>query len=209
MKQALKYIFVVLIISFLGYHSVYFKSLNEVINASAPKFDAQKYAAKLWAEKMPLKIDSAIDLANFIEAVTTNKEAAFQQYSNALGIGNYRYALVKTKGIVRAVNEDDLSVLVTMADSTMIVILATEYIYGNAIRDASALIDIKNFSNTEDLNSISQELNKIVRTSVLAPFKQMVKTGDEIDITAAVEINKEHIKWTNLELLPVYLKIVQ
>lgn len=209
MKQAIKYIFVVLIISFLGYHSVYFKSLNEVMSASAPKFDAQQYSAKLWAEKMPSKIDSAIDLANFIEAVTTNKEAAFQQYSNALGIGNYRYALVKTKGIVRAVNEDDLSVLVTMADSTMNVILATEYIYGNAIRDASALIDIKNFSNTEDLNSISQELNKIVRTSVLAPFKQMVKTGDEIDITAAVEINKEHIKWTNLELLPVYLKIVQ
>jgi len=209
MKQAVKYIFVVLIISFLGYHSVYFKSLNEVLNASVPKFDAQKFSAKLWTEKMPLKIDSAIDLASFIEAVKTNKEAAFQQYSNALGIGNYRYALVKTKGVVREVNEDDLHVLVTVADSTMIVILATEYIYGNAIRDASALIDIKNFSNTEDLNSISQELNKIVRTSVLSPFKQIVKVGDEIDITAAVEINKEHIKWTNLELLPVYLKIVQ
>ena len=90
----------------------------------------------------------------------------------------------------------------------MTVKLATEYVYGNAIRDASALVDVKDFTNTTDLNSISEELNKTVRTTVLPPFKKHVKKGDKIEVTGAVEINKEHINW-KLELFPVRIKIVQ
>jgi hypothetical protein len=70
------------------------------------------------------------------------------------------------------------------------------------------LIDIKDFPNTDNLNSVSEEMNKMVRTTVLPSFKTTVKKGDKINITAAVELNKEHIKWSGLELIPVHLKIV-
>lgn len=209
MNKILKYILVVAMVGLLGYKSVYIKKISEIRNTSNAKFDAPGFSSKLWSVKMPAKIDSAVDLAIFINAVTTDKETAFKRYSNALGIGNYRYALIKTQGTVNYVNEDDVQVQLPVADSIINAVIATEFIYGNAIRDASALVDVKDYSNTSDLNSISEEMNKIVRTTVVPPFKKAIKKGDKVNITAAVELNKAHIKWTGLELLPVRLQIVQ
>ncbi|MBC8005941.1 MAG: DUF2291 domain-containing protein [Verrucomicrobia bacterium] len=209
MNKILKYILVVAVVGLLGYKSVYFKKISEIRSTSNTKFDAPGFSSKLWSEKMPAKIDSAVDLTIFINAITTDKETAFKRYSNALGIGNYRYALIKAQGTVNYVNEDDVQVQLPVADSIINAVIATEFIYGNAIRDASALVDIKDYSNTADLNSISEEMNKIVRTTVVPPFKKAIKKGDKVNITAAVELNKAHIKWTGLELLPVRLQIVQ
>ena len=126
-----------------------------------------------------------------------------------MGIGNYRYALIKTTATVASIDIDEIKLQIPSSDSTLNVVLATEYIYGNAIRDASALIDIKDFPNSDNLNSVSEEMNKMVRTTVLPPFKTTVKKGDKINITAAVELNKEHIKWNELEIIPVRLEIIQ
>ena len=125
-----------------------------------------------------------------------------------MGIGNYRYSLVKVTGIAAEIKEDEIIMQTNHGDSLITVNLATEYVYGNAIRDASGLLDIKDFTNTTDLNSISEELNKTVRNMVLPPFKKLVKQGDKIEATGAIEINKEHIRLTDLELIPVRLKIL-
>ena len=117
--------------------------------------------------------------------------------------------MISVEGQVTAVNEDDLVLQITAGDSSLTATLATEYIYGNAIRDASALVDVKDFPNTAELNSISEELNKLVRTTVLPAFRQKVKTGDKVQVVAAVEFNKEHVKWNQMELLPVRLQIMQ
>ena len=122
-----------------------------------------------------------------------------------MGIGNYRYALIKTKATVLSVYEDEVTIQLPGSDTATI---ATEYIYGNAIRDASELVAISDFPNTTELNSISEELNKIVRTYVLTSFKKMVKKGQTLTIIGAVELNKAHIKWNGLELLPVRIQIV-
>jgi len=208
MKKLVAYILIAAITGLVGYNSVYFKKLSDVRNSSVEKFDAVTFSKQLWSEKMPQKLDSAVDLAVLINAVTADKEAALNNYSNALGIGNYRYALIKTQATVTAVNEDEVLIQISVSDSALNAVLATEYIYGNAIRDASALVDLKDFSNTSDLNSISEELNKTVRTTVLPTFRKSVKKGDKLKITAAVELNKEHIKWNGLELLPLRLQIV-
>ena len=209
MNKLVKYVLVVAVIGLVGYKSVYIKKLSEVKNSTGEKFDAVLFSTNLWNEKMPAKMDSAVDLAILMNAVSQDKEAAFKQYSNALGIGNYRYALIKTKAKVIAVNEDEIQLQLPIADSQMNAVLATEYIYGNAIRDASALVDVKDFPNSSDLNGISEEMNKIIRTNVLPSFKTTVKKGDTLAITAAVELNKAHLKWTGLELLPVRLQIIQ
>jgi predicted lipoprotein len=209
MKKAIKYVLLIAVVGLLGYKSVYFKKLSTLKSTAAAKFDASSFVTKLWAEKMTAKMDSAVDLAVFTNAVAANKEEAFKKYSNALGIGNYRYALVKTTATVLAVNEDELLIQVPAANSLMNAVLATEYIYGNAIRDASALIDVKDYPNSTDLSSISEEMNKIIRSSVLPSFKSNVKKGDKVNIIAAIELNMEHIKWTGMELLPVRLQIIQ
>lgn len=209
MKKVVKYILIVVVIGLVGYKSVYFKKLSDMKSNGDEKFDSAGFSQKLWNEQLPSKLDSAIELTDLIQAIETNPVDAFTKHSNAMGIGNYRYSLVKTTAIVSVINEDEIIMQINHADSLMIVRLATEYVYGNAIRDASALVDIKDFTNAMDLNNISEEINKIVRTTVLPAFKKQVKPGDKIEVVAAVEMNKEHVKLNELELIPVRLKIVQ
>jgi len=154
-------------------------------------------------------MDSAIELTNLITVIQTSPVEAFSKYSNAIGIGNYRYSLVRATGTVAVINEDDIIIQVSHADSLMTIRLVTEYVYGNALRDASGLVDIKDFTNTADLNNISEELNKTVRISVLPEFKKQVKQGDKIEVTGAVEFNKEHINFKDMELIPARIKILK
>jgi|SRR6185503_1897860 len=209
MKSIFKYLLMALAIVLVGYNSVYFKKLSAVRKARTGNFDAVSYAKSLWSEKLPAKLDSAVELTNLIQAVEQNPSNAFTSYSNALGIGNYRYSLVRATCTATLINEDEILLSIEHADSFLIARLATEYIYGNAVRDASGLVDIKDFTNTTDLNNISEELNKKIRLEVLPPFKKQIKQGNKIEVVAAVELNKAHINFSDLELIPVRLKIIQ
>lgn len=208
MKKSIKYILLLLVIGWVGFKSVYIKKLSEVEKTNDEKFDAVAFSKKLWDEKMPARLDSAVGFSTLIEALKTNPTEAFEKYSNAMGIGNYRYSLVKLTGTAAEIKEDEIIIQANQGDSLINVTLATEYVYGNAIRDASGLLDIKDFTNTTDLNSISEQLNATVRNVVLPPFKKLVKQGDRIEATGAIEINKEHVRVSNLELIPVRLKII-
>ena len=209
MNKYVKILLLIIVIGLVAYKSVYIKKLSDMTPVAADKFDAVAYSKKLWDEKLPSRLDSATDLATFIQATQTNPSEAFSKYTNSLGIGNYRYSLIKTEGIVTTINEADIILRVTSGDSLLTVKLETEFIYGNAIRDASALVDVKDFPNTMDLNNISEELNKMVRKTVLPPFKTIVKEGNKLIVTGAIEIHKEHIEWNELEIIPVRLQIVQ
>ena len=96
-----------------------------------------------------------------------------------------------------------------IVDGDKTIKIETEYVYGNAIRDASRLVEIKDFVNTTDLNNISAELNKKVRTTVLPAFKSTVKKADSITCTGAIELNQAHYTLDDLEIIPVQCKIIQ
>jgi predicted lipoprotein len=144
-----------------------------------------------------------------------NAGQAFDRYFNSMSIGNVRYGLLKLTGRVLSVNEDDVVVLTGSGDNQHTVKIATEYVYGNALRDASRLVDIKDFVNTTDLNKISEELNRKVRTKVLPAFKGTVKKGDSVICTGAIELNQTHAERSgthsldDLEIIPVQCKIIQ
>lgn len=209
MNRYIKYLLLIVAIGLVAYKSVYVKKLSKIKVSLEEKFDAVSFSKSLWDENLPARLDSAVELGTFIKAAQANPADAFSKYTNALGIGNYRYALVKAAGTVTDVSEDDITIQIKIGDSLMTAKLATEFIYGNAIRDASGLVDVKNFPNTMDLNNISEELNKMVRKTVLPRFKTSVRKGDKLIVSGAIELHKEHIKWNELEIIPVQLQIVQ
>lgn len=208
MNKYIKYSLLLAVILLLAYNSVYFKKLSEVKAVAPDKFDAGSFTKKLWDEKLPARLDSAVDLAALITAIQAQPQDALNKYTNALAIGNYRYAMVKTAGEVVELNEDDLLLQLPFSDSLLKVRIATEFIYGNAVRDASGLVEVRSFPNTTDLSGISEELNRTVKKTVLAPFKKLVKKGDKVAVTGAIEINKAHINWTEPEIIPVRLQII-
>jgi predicted lipoprotein len=115
---------------------------------------------------------------------------------------------VKGIGVITDLDEDKATLLAKDDSSEQKVILATEFVFGNAIRDASGLININEFNNTMDFNNVSAEINKIIRNEVLPPFKNAVQKGDTIQFTGAIELNKIHLKLDNIEVIPIQLQII-
>jgi predicted lipoprotein len=198
--RAAKNILIVVIIALVAYNSVYFAKLDEVKTSKATKdFDAKRYADIFWATK--LFAGKAVEINDLMAELKTDPTKAFDNYSHALGIGNLRYFLVKGKGKITKIDSDYVE-----ADNYRI---ATEFIFGNAVRDASGLIDINEFTNTVDFNNVSSEINMIIREKVLPEFKSTVAIGDNVEFTGAIELNKEHLQLKSIEVIPVQLKIIK
>jgi predicted lipoprotein len=204
LMKIIKYIILIIVIIAVAYNSVYFKKLDEVkASLSAKEFNAATYAQTFWANKLGPNINKAIDVSRLAAMLSNDAPKTFDAYSHALGIGNLRYFLIKGKGIITSINEDDVSVLLQPDTSNQTITLATEYIFGNAVRDATGLININEFNNTMDFNNVSAELNKIIREKVLPSFKQNAKKGSTIEFTGAIELNKEHLDLSKIEVIPV------
>jgi predicted lipoprotein len=197
----IKYTLIAATFLLVGYNSIEIKPLNEVKKAGQ-KFDAAVYARDFLNKTLPPAFAKATSISDLVTALNTDKNKTFNDLSHAVSIGNVRHFLVKGEGVVSKINEDDIVLIVK--DKT--VHIATEFIYGNSIRDAAGLFDIKQFTNNADVNNIASEINKIVRTEVVPPFKQKVKVGDSVQFMGALEMNQEHPQLDNFEVLPIQLK---
>ncbi len=202
MPKPIRYLLYASVIALLAYNSVYFKKLDEV-KAGTVAFDAAGYAKDFWEKKLTPGLSKAVDLNALTTLLKTDKEKAFREHSHALGIGNIRYFLVKGNGIVSDVDENEVKLEMEERE----VRIAIEYIFGNAVRDASGAIDINAFTNSMDFNNVSAEINKLIREKVVPPFKSSVKKGDRVAFHGAIELNREHLQVNDIEIIPVSLQI--
>lgn len=207
-KKLFRYILGTVVIVVVAYNSVYFRKLDEVKAERAGRvFNAAAYAQNFWDKKLMPGLGRAVELDTLLPMLASDPTRAFETYSHALGIGNLRYILVHGSGKVVDVDADDITVALSGLQGRTVKI-ATGYIFGNAARDATGLIDINDFVNTMDFNNVSAEINKIIRARVL-PLLQGVKTGDSLAFTGAVELNKEHLNTASMETIPVAIKILR
>lgn len=206
MKKYLPTLVLLVLAVFIGYQSVYFRRLSEMKKEGASAFDAVAFAQALWTGPVAASADSAQVYIELMDAVSREGAAALDRHSNALAIGNYRYAMVRAEGVVKSFSQEEILMEVPHADSVIQLIVAMEYIYGNAIRDASRAVAVKDFPNTSDLNGIAEALNRIARTRVVPDFRKTLSIGDRIEVTGAVELHREHLNLSVMEIQPVRLK---
>jgi predicted lipoprotein len=204
LNKIIKYVLVIAVVLFAASNSVYFKKLDEVKASANKEFNAAQYARNYLDTKLRPAINTAPGIDTLMDLLKTNKAGTFKTYAHALDIGNIAYFMTKGQGIVTNIDESDVYIL-TSAKNT--IKIATEYVFGNALRDAPGLIKVNDFSNTADLNSISSEVNKIIRAEVLPPFTRRVKNGDAVAFAGAFELNSEHTNTGNIEIIPFYLAI--
>ncbi|MEN9613207.1 MAG: hypothetical protein RLZZ628_4021 [Bacteroidota bacterium] len=203
----IKYTLIAIAILFIGYHSIEVKPLDVVKKAASQKLDAVDFARTFLTKTLPPALEKAMPIQNLVAALISDKNKAFNELSHAVSIGNVRHFLVKGEGVVSKITEDEVVILVPNQNKNLSLRLATEFIYGNSIRDAAGLFDIKNFTNNSDVNNIASEINKIIRTEVIPPFKQQVKVGSKVQFTGALEMNQEHPQTDNLEILPISIQL--
>lgn len=205
-RKALKYLAIGFVIIVISYNSVYFKKLSRVKAAAVTElFNASEYVQIFWNRQLIPGLKKAIELNHLIALLEKDKENTLQLHSRSLGIGNIRYVLVKGQGMVSAIDENDISVIDNSNSTGSAIKIATEFIYGNEVRDALGIINVNAFNNTMDLNNISKEINKKIRTEIIPPFKAKVQKGQIIQFIGAIELNQRYLNLNEIEVIPIVL----
>ncbi len=192
-------------IALVGYNSIYFRKLSDVQNAAkAADFDAKAYAQNFLHTTLPAHADKAIDLPLLSQTLTNDAARAFS-FSHAQNNGHNRFFLVKGSGRVTRIDSE--YVYLDVPGVSQKVILAIRYIIGTAARDGSGLISVDEFTTTMDLNTVSEELNKLIRGEVLPPFVAAAKPGEEIQFIGGLELQQNSPVPDTLEITPMILTI--
>jgi hypothetical protein len=204
MKKGWKYVLLAAVILLVGYNSVYTRKLSEVQKtAKAEAFDAAAYARHFLEITLPMHPEKEIDLVLLSQTLAGDPARAFS-WSHAQNDGNNRYFLVKGAGKITTIDSEYVHVAVEGVKQP--VLLATKYIVGTAIRDGSGLISVNEFTTTMEMNAVSEELNKLIRTKELPPFLQSAKLGDRVMFLGAMEARRDKGAPATLEITPINIQ---
>jgi predicted lipoprotein len=194
MKKVCKYAVAASIIAFLVYHSIYFENLEDIKEQRQREtFNAAEYARNFWVNQLFGVLDQAVEVKELIELFNTNMNEAVRRYGKAPGVSRSYAYLIRGHGKILTIAEDFLEVSIRDPQTNPdIKITSGFYIPGNAVRDASGLINVSDFSDTMKFNEISGEINKIVAREVIRPFlEEKPKVGKTIKFFGATQVTQD------------------
>ena len=200
-RRALKYPAIFLAILLIVFLSLDIHRLDSArIRPVSEVFDVEEYVSDLWVNHLPEILEGAVEINSLIRMLDDNPDETFENHSHKLGISNTHYFIVKAEGVVESVDEE--TVTVNIGDNIRAE-LETVYIFGNAVRDGSGLVDIDDFMNMMDFNMVSVHLNRRVKSEVVEPFRKKVEQGMVMSFTGATEINRMDMQLDPVKVIPV------
>ena len=173
--------------------SVEFRSLKDKrAQDRVARFNPAEYARDFWDHRLAGALDGASEAGLLIGLFNTDMKAAVAQ-GRTLGQSRVHAYLLRGEGQIVAADKDGLLVSVLPDDPGPEVLICTgPYISGNAVRDASGLVDVSAFSDTMRFNRISAEINKIMVQEVILPFlEKRPQAGMQVRFIGAAEVSEE------------------
>ncbi len=206
MNKTLKIIIGFLAILAVVYFSLDIRKLDEYrAENTDQKFDATEFARQFWDSQLAEFIIDAPDANVVIPQLELNPEVIFEKYGHKLGISKTYYLIFKGSGLIESVEEEFLLVRI---DENIKIQVATDFIFGNAIRDGSGKVDINQFINMTDFNNVSVALNKMAKEKVVSRLKKSARAGMRIEFTGAAELNIDNIDLSNIRVIPIAAKLI-
>lgn len=206
MKMVCKYILIVAVFAFLLYRGIYFENLQDVRQQQQREaFNAAEYARDFWDNQLPGVLDKAVETKELIKLFNTDMAQAIERYGKAPGVSRVYAYLLKGEGTILVAGENRLEVSVKEPNTNPDILIETgSYIPGNAVRDASGLIDVSKFSDTMKFNEISGEINKIVVKDVIKPFLDKGPSpGGTVEFYGAIQVAQDAAEEKELGLIMI------
>ena len=158
----------------------------------AQRFDPAQYARDFWDQRLESVLGTALNVGQMTDLFNQDMQAAIGK-GRTLGQSRVHAYLLQGEGTIVALDKQGLSVSVAGPEAVPEILICTgSYISGNAVRDASGLVDVSSFSDTMKFNRISSEINKIVVQEVISPFlAQGPQVGRVVRFVGAAEVAEE------------------
>jgi predicted lipoprotein len=176
---------------------------------AATTFDPARFAEQFWNERLLKSLDQAANANVLIPAIQDDPAAARKKFSRQLGISESYFYFVAGRGRVISVTNDEVALVVTEGATQPEIVLPTGLLFGNAVRDATGLLNVNDYPNSQDFNDISQALNHLVETRVLPALREQAKVGATVRFVGCAEISDESSDLKPLHIVPVQVEFLE
>lgn len=202
MNKVLKNSILAVVLAFALYNSFSIESLDQIKKSQSElEFNAASYANEFFSNK--IETLQAIKGTEFLGSIFNNTSRYAEQNGEKLGISDEYHFIIEDRATIMAIEEEYIELSLENGKTLGI---ATDFIFGNAIRDGSRMANIDDYQNTMDFNSISVELNNIVRTTIVPPFKEKAKVGDALYFKGAVTIDITDQAVSMIKVIPLLIE---
>jgi len=168
-------------------------------------FDAPAFARAFWDQKLLPAAPRAIPVAELLNVLAQDPAAARKRFGRALGLSSTTCFFVEGSGRIVSVDNESISVALEDVPTGTGVRLSTGLLFVNTVRDATGLLDVNEFPNSQDFNAISAELNHLVETQVLPALRQHAAVGRKIRFAGCTELGEGPVPKV-LEVIPVQVE---
>lgn len=185
------------------FHVVSLKDARE--QSAAKLFDAVAYVDTFWQGPLLESSRNAVDAADLLAAFQQDPASAAEQFGKRLGLSSNSSFFVSGQGQIVALENDSISIAL-QESAPAAVVIEIGPVFGNAIRDGSGLLDISDFSNTQDFNAISSEINRRVEEQVLPLLAAKASVGASVRFVGGVDVSDSEGVPSRFTLVPVMIE---
>jgi predicted lipoprotein len=195
------------------YPPVRIRQLAEVRAAQAAAgFDAATFARKFWDEQLKPAQESAASAAELVAAIRQDPKQARNQFGRSVGMSRSYFYFVRGVGTVVSSDNRRIALDVDGAEETAgekaaDVSLQTGLIFGNAVRDATGLLDASDYPNLKDFNAIAQELNRLAEAEVARSPVKNAAVGSQVEFVGCAEVRSEPGDLRPLKVIPISVTV--
>jgi len=204
MNRFVKYGMLGLAVVIILVNSINIRNLEEVRSiANEGDFDAAVYAQNFWEQQRSSSLEQGVNIKRLLGSIEQNFDSTAAR-GEQVGISDYRYFMVRGAGTIKEILEDD--VVVGLNNSHHIK-LATDFIFGNTVRNAVPQIAISEFVNMTQFNQVSIQINKLVQKNIVPTLKEQAQVGGSLSFAGAISINVESRELDSLRVIPLRINI--
>ena len=173
---------------------------------AAAAFNPAERAERFWNEQLLKSLDRAVKMEVLLPLIKADRAEAEKKFSRSVGVSENRTYFLSGAGRVVAVNDEEISLALAGGSTNAEISLQIGLIFGNAVRDATGLLNVNDYPNSQDFNAVSEALNRIIEERVQPRLRAGGKIGATIHFVGCAELNDESTDLTPLKVVPVHVE---
>ena len=174
-----------------------------VATESAPKVtNSAVYVDKFWNGPVR-RGEGVVDVAKLWSAFDADVAKAKREFGREVGLGGATYFCLRGRGTVEA--RDKNRCTLSIEDEERRLELELGVLADNTIREAIG-VNVNDFANSQDFNSISSALNSKVEAEVIKPIKDSLQPGVSIQFVGCAKVGGKR-DLNPLRLVPVFIEV--